>query len=70
MSSQEVFAAIDTDGTGTIEVGELDRFVHKLGLDLDRSALEKVFKAIDADRSRSLSFDEFRVLAERFKGGP
>jgi len=67
---REVFAAIDVDGTGTIEVGELDRFVHKLGLDLDRVALEKVFVEIDADRSRSLSFDEFRVLAARFKGGP
>ena len=63
---RETFAAVDAGHTGTIEFGELEDYVHGMGLDCSRSSLELLFAEIDADRSRSLSFDEFRVLMRRW----
>ena len=40
--------------------------MHALGLECTRSSMERLFSEIDADRSRSLSFDEFRVLMDRW----
>ena len=40
--------------------------MHTLGLECSRSSMESLFTEIDADRSRSLSFEEFKVLMHRW----
>ena len=42
--------------------------VHELGLEFDRASLQRIFSEIDADRTQKLSFDEFKVLMQRWKG--
>ena len=64
---REIFTSIDTHGTGTVSLGELEASLTKLGIAFNRATLAKCFDEIDADRSRSLSFDEFRVLVERWR---
>jgi len=63
---RQTFAAIDTHKTGSIELSELEGYVAALGLDCSRNSLETLFSEIDSDRSRSLSFDEFKVLMHRW----
>ena len=67
---RQTFAAIDTNQTGAIELAELEGYVHTLGLDCSRSSLEKLFAEIDSDRSRSLSFHEFKGLMQRWGTAP
>ena len=106
------FQSIDTDGNGTITIGELENALHKMGVEFDRKTMASIFSEMcacgremataptprwgadcpdspshsfmtrvvfvllvlcvyvyrsDEDRSRALSFAEFKELAERWK---
>lgn len=66
-ATRDLFVSIDTAGTGSITLGELEASLTQLGIGFNRSQLAKVFEEIDADRSRSLSLEEFRDLTKQWR---
>lgn len=57
---RQVFADVDSDGSGTIEIKELEELLTKLsGNRPTKSEVEKFMNSIDTDKSGSIDFDEF-----------
>lgn len=61
----DLFARIDTDGSGAISFGELRDAVSSLGFARSEKELSEVLHAIDADGSGEIEFDEFERLVEK-----
>merc|ERR1711897_35331 len=61
--SNKIFDKFDTDGSGTLSPSELKAFLEqvtlKLKIKVPESAVEKVVKQFDTDKSRELDKDEF-----------
>ena len=69
-----VFASIDKDGSGRLEITEIEEFItavcHDMGLRQppDKEYIKELFEALDEDQSKAISIDELakflRVLFE------
>jgi len=62
---KQVFQKIDLDGSGTVEMEELDAAARELGIRCSKNSLKKVFKLIDTDGSGSIDFEEFSIFFAR-----
>ena len=58
---KRVFAIVDTDGSGTISLNELQQLMQNLrkGRPCTRAEVALVQEAIDADKNESITLDEF-----------
>ena len=59
---REVFDAIDTHHTGTINPGELRAALGETGKQMTQEAIDSIFSATDGDGSKEISFDEFLAI--------
>ena len=68
--AQRLFAQIDLNGDGTLNVDELKALARQLGVELSQRAAESVFVDLDTDGNGEIDFEEFFVffLANRDKG--
>ena len=57
-----VFDAIDTDGSGDIDLGELRAAITQISPDADEATIQKMLTIADADGSGEVDFDEFKKL--------
>jgi Ca2+-binding EF-hand superfamily protein len=77
---RQVFKAMDTDASGSIDASELETGLLKFGITLTRHDLNMLFAACDTDGSGGISVDEFlaslsgeistrrrRLITEAFK---
>lgn len=64
---RKLYESMDKNNDGRVSLGELENALHETGIRFSRSALEKVFAEIDADRSKHLSFQEFKEHSMRWK---
>ena len=68
---RKLYEAIDANKDGGVSLGELENSLNTLGSSFDvsfsRATIEKIFDEIDSDRSKLLSFDEFKAFAMRWK---
>lgn len=55
----EAFACYDVDSSGYLDIGELAALAKELGVTMDKSELERMFKAIDTAGNNQISFPEF-----------
>jgi len=61
-----LFSLFDTDGDGTIGIGELGTLLRTVGLNLTEAELQQLFALADADGSGAVDFSEFiEVLSRR-----
>ncbi|CAK0825233.1 unnamed protein product, partial [Prorocentrum cordatum] len=60
----EVFASFDTDSSGYIDRGELERLLEHFGVIPMRHILDEVLTEVDEDGSGSIGLDEFRQVFE------
>ena len=65
-SLEAAFAKLDTDGSGVVELRELEAGLSKLDLGLSRAQVVDVMTSLDEDRDGRVSFAEFR---SRFQEG-
>jgi len=57
---RNAFNEIDTDGSGSIEIGELANLCGKVNVsDFDKSNVDELFKEIDTNHDGKISFEEF-----------
>jgi len=57
-----VFDAIDTDGSGDIDLGELRAAITQVSPTADEDTIAKMLTMADADGSGEVDFDEFKKL--------
>eukprot|EP00930_Biecheleria_cincta_P020739 TRINITY_DN15528_c0_g1_i2.p1 TRINITY_DN15528_c0_g1~~TRINITY_DN15528_c0_g1_i2.p1 ORF type:complete len:330 (-),score=73.52 TRINITY_DN15528_c0_g1_i2:299-1288(-) len=62
LSELELFNTIDTDGSGTLERGELMVALRKLGVKLLSVELDGILRAIDVDGNGTIDYQEFYFL--------
>ena len=60
-----MFDSFDIDGNGTLDKGEMKTALGKLGLPNGTDAVDKLFEKYDADRSGTISRDEYAELANQ-----
>ena len=66
---REVFAVIDFDGSGTLELDEFLTAVKLLGMDhLPTDNLKKQFEIYDTDGEGSIEFEQFKDMARNLMG--
>lgn len=58
---REIFRTYDRDGSGSIDLAELDRLLQALGAPANEGELEMAFDIIDTNRNRKISWDEFNA---------
>ena len=56
---QKIFQKFDTDGTGTLDVRELQVLLKNSDLVFEKEQIEEIFKILDADGSCHITIDEF-----------
>jgi len=61
---KEAFDAIDTDGSGAIELGELKTVLVKLGVNLPEDQYAAVFASADKNNDGKLSLQEYAALVK------
>jgi Ca2+-binding EF-hand superfamily protein len=57
-----MFQRFDTDGTGTLDIGELQKLLQKSPFVFNKETTEGIFKILDADGSGGLTVEEFQRL--------
>eukprot|EP01052_Picozoa_sp_SAG31_P030182 SAG31_NODE_3075_length_4712_cov_2.262302_5_plen_559_part_01 len=57
----KAFAAIDVDGSGSIDQQEFGELCRRMDPHMDQRAVQRVMSAIDTDGSGEISLDEFRA---------
>jgi len=63
-----MFKCIDKDGSGTIEVEEIKKFVDDNKVNFTKDELNNLITKIDADKSGSVDLNEFKAaILEEFK---
>jgi Ca2+-binding EF-hand superfamily protein len=65
--AKKVFNSVDKDGSGLIDMNELEKVMVTISSDLDlpipsHNEVKEVFNMLDADNSTMISYKEFRVL--------
>lgn len=66
-SLEEVFNEMDIDGDGQVTIKELDGLFRKMSIKIERREFEKLFYAIDTNRSGFMSYSEFLNYINRSK---
>lgn len=56
---QEMFKAIDEDGSGTITIEELREGLRKKGAEMDENELQRIVDNIDANGNQKIDYEEF-----------
>mmetsp|Transcript_10154 Transcript_10154/g.17456 ORF Transcript_10154/g.17456 Transcript_10154/m.17456 type:complete len:779 (+) Transcript_10154:151-2487(+) len=56
---EECFSMIDADGSGAIDVEEMQEAFNFLGMNMSIKAVEKLFDEVDEDGSGEIEFEEF-----------
>jgi len=56
---KELFLEIDADHSGEIDAKELKTGLHMIGMHFSKNKFKRLFRAVDRDRSGSISFHEF-----------
>lgn len=64
---REIFDALDTDGSGSIDFEELRDGVEKIGLNMPDSKLERLIEEADVDNDDEVDFEEFKKVVEQSK---
>ena len=60
----------DTDGSGTVDLGEFTEFINKLSPETTPEELKEIFESIDEDKSGELDKQEFaKAIYECLKPG-
>jgi calcium-dependent protein kinase len=59
MSLRKAFNLIDDDGSGTIEIEELKRTVHKYHIEMDEAELNRIIKEVDILGNGVIKYHEF-----------
>eukprot|EP01052_Picozoa_sp_SAG31_P023588 SAG31_NODE_1954_length_6828_cov_14.665775_1_plen_1205_part_00 len=59
--ADDLFRAIDVDGSGSIAVDEFDAALDRLGLGLTGAQKADLWHGLDADRSGSINYEEFSL---------
>ncbi|KAK4774034.1 hypothetical protein SAY87_029053 [Trapa incisa] len=59
---REAFDLFDTDGSGTIDAGELSVAMRALGFELTEKQIEQMIADVDKDGSGSIDYDEFEHM--------
>jgi Ca2+-binding EF-hand superfamily protein len=54
-----IFQKFDTDGSGSLDVSELEHLLKKTDLKFEKDQIDEIFKIIDADGSKKITVDEF-----------
>jgi Ca2+-binding EF-hand superfamily protein len=62
-----IFSALDIDGSGSIEVKELEEPLIALGLANSRDEIERLVKMVDIDGTQEIEFDEFLMIMKEIK---
>jgi Ca2+-binding EF-hand superfamily protein len=60
LSIEEVFAKVDTDGSGTLDQEEVDRLAAALGVVMSEQATYAMFAEMDSDGNGEVDLDEFK----------
>lgn len=61
---KEAFDMFDTDGGGTIDMGELGEVMKKMGQNLSGEDLREMFDSVDTDGNGEIDFEEFQVMMQ------
>lgn len=67
ISLEEIFNSLDTDLDGKVGISELNELFETLGTRLESKEFEKLFYAIDTNKSGFISFTEFLAYVNRAK---
>ena len=62
IEAAQAFRLMDTDGSGKLDIRELEAAFNLLGLGLDKHQLKLLMNDVDTDRSGMLEIDEFLAL--------
>eukprot|EP00898_Chlorokybus_atmophyticus_P002991 jgi/Chlat1/3693/Chrsp247S00799 len=61
---KELFSSIDSDGSGAIDAGEMEKALRGLGIAIDGDEVAKLIADVDADGSGEIEFPEFCEIME------
>ncbi len=65
---KEAFAVFDSDGSGQIDIGELDKLFQRLGKSFSKDQLKNMIAKADSDGNGQISFEEFcRMMSKKDK---
>ena len=64
--AQAAFTLIDADGSGSLDMKEVQRLSHRLHMPLTHSELRDAMKQMDADGSGEVDFEEFLAWWAKF----
>ena len=56
---RNAFARVDKDGSGTIDIGELENLLNQAAIYPSPAELDILYKRMDKDKDGEISFDEF-----------
>ena len=66
---RKYFNALDTDGSGRIEMVELEEPLIALGLVSTRAEVQRLFDEVDKDKTGEIEFNEFLEIMSKGKKG-
>ena len=58
----KLFRSMDTDGSGSLDIGEVKTAMMKMGVHLSSTKFKRLFRLMDATRSGSISYPDFHNL--------
>ena len=58
----KLFKSMDTDGSGSLDIGEVKTAMMKMGVHLSSSKFKRLFRLMDATRTGSISYPDFHNL--------
>ena len=59
MEWQKLFAGFDLDGSGQLDIRELQKAIQQIGYRFSPETLQRLIRTYDADKSGSFTLDEF-----------
>eukprot|EP01065_Artemidia_motanka_P042171 TRINITY_DN5608_c5_g1_i1.p2 TRINITY_DN5608_c5_g1~~TRINITY_DN5608_c5_g1_i1.p2 ORF type:complete len:197 (+),score=100.11 TRINITY_DN5608_c5_g1_i1:68-592(+) len=62
---EQVFDLYDEDGSGAIDLDELSKAMHSVGLEIPRDELAEMMKKIDADGNQTIEKAEFKHMVKK-----
>lgn len=59
---REAFDLFDVDGSGSIDVEEMEEAMKALGVNVTKNEIKKMMDSVDEDKSGMVSYEEFKLL--------